>query len=65
MKNLIKKKKFRSDKHKGFAIEVEKIALSYNDDKCFIMNENIHTLTHRHCKIKELQNKISVLDNDS
>ena len=29
------------------------------------MNDNIHTLTHGHYKIKELQNKTSVSDNDS
>ena len=61
---LTKKQKiFRSDKHKVYTVEVEKIALSYNDDKCFIMNDNIHNLTHGHCKIKELQNNISVFNN--
>ena len=35
---LTKKQKiFRSDKHKVYTVEVEKIALSYNDDKCFII----------------------------
>ena len=56
---LTKKQKiFRSDEHKVYTLEVEKIALSYNDDKCFIMKDNIHTLTHGHYKIKELHSNI-------
>ena len=54
---LTKKQKiFRSDKHKVYTVEVEKIALSYNDDKCFIMDNNINTLTHGHYKIKSICN---------
>ena len=54
---LTKKQKiFRSDKHKVYTVEVEKIALSYNDDKCFIMDDNIDTLTHGHYKIKSICN---------
>ena len=60
-----KQKIFRSDKHKVYTIEVQKIAFSYNDDKCFIMNDNIHTLTHGHYRIKELQNNISINNNVS
>ena len=63
---LTKKQKiFRSDKHKVYTVEVQKIALSYNDDKCFILCDNIHILTHGHYKIKELQNNISINNNDS
>ena len=54
---LTKKQKiFRSDKHKVYTVEVEKIALSYNDDKCFIMDNNRDTLTHGHYKIKSICN---------
>ena len=53
---LTKKQKiFKSDKHKVYTIEVEKNSWSYNDDKCFIMDNNIDTLTHGHYTIKELQ----------
>ena len=45
-----------SDKHKVYTVEVEKIALSFNDDKCFIMNNNIDTLTQGHYKIKYICN---------
>ena len=63
---LTKKQKiFRCDKHKVYTIETTKIALSCNDDKCFIMNNNIDTLTHGHYRIKELQNNISINNNDS
>ena len=48
-----------------YTIETTKIALSCNDDKCFIMNDNIHTLTHGHYRIKELQNNISINNNVS
>ena len=53
-KQLTKNQKiFRSLKHKVYTVEVTKIALSYCDDKCFIMDNNIDTLTHGHYKIKE------------
>ena len=45
--------------------QTTKIALSCNDDKCFIMDNNIDTLTHGHYRIKELQNNISINNNDS
>ena len=40
--------------HKVYTVQVDKIALSYNDDKCFIMDDNISTLTHGHYKIKSM-----------
>ena len=39
-------------------VKVETIALSYNDDKCFIMDDNIDTLTQGHHKIKLRNYKI-------
>ena len=56
-KEIIRKsqKIFKSKLHKVYTVEVNKIALSFlNDDKCFIMNDNIHTLTHGHYKIKSM-----------
>ena len=42
---------FKSKLHKVYTVEFNKIALIFNDDKCFIMDDNIHTLTHGHYKI--------------
>ena len=58
-KKLVKAKKspkkiFKSKLHKVYTVEVNKIALSFNDDKCFIMDNNIDTLTHGHYKIKSM-----------
>ena len=55
---------FRFEKHKVYTIEINKIALSYNDNKCFIMKNNIDTFTHEHYKIIELQNNISINNNE-
>jgi len=50
---LTKKQKiFRSEKHKVYTIETTKIALSCTDDKCFLMDNNIDTLTHGHYKLR-------------
>ena len=43
---------FKSLKHQVYIVKVHKIALSYNDDKCFIMDNNIDTLTHGHYKLE-------------
>ena len=55
-KEIIRKsqKIFKSKLHKVYTVEVNKIALSFNDDKCFIMDNNIDTLTHGHYKIKSM-----------
>ena len=55
-KEIIRKsqKIFKSKLHKVYTVEVNKIALSFNDDKCFIMNNNTDTLTHGHYKIKSM-----------
>ena len=48
--------------HKVYTVQVDKTALSYNDDKCLIMYDNIHTLTHGHSKINLcLNSKIIIL----
>ena len=40
-----------------------KFALSYNDDKCFIMDNNTDTLTYDHYKIKN--NSLNIDNNES
>ena len=42
---------FRSLNFVTYSIEQSKIALSCNDDKRYILPDNIHTLAHGHCKI--------------
>ena len=52
--NKKKSKIFKSKLNKVYTVEVNKIALSFNDDKCFIMNNNTDTLTHGHYTIKSM-----------
>jgi len=49
----------RSYRHQLYTEKVDKIGLSFNDDKAFVMDNNIHTLTLGHRRIKEmLKNKM-------
>ena len=43
----------KSEKHEIFGVKVNKIALSANDDKRFILPDRIHTLAWGHYKIKQ------------
>jgi hypothetical protein len=44
---------FRSYKHQLYTESIQKTALSCNDDKSYIMDDNIHTLTLGHYKTKQ------------
>ena len=43
--------------HEIYTEEINKIALSSDDDKRVIMADGIHTLAHEHRKLKKLQLK--------
>ena len=45
---------FRSNKHKVYTVQVDKVASSFNDDNCFTLDNNIDTYTHGHHKIKSM-----------
>ena len=45
----------RSHEHELFTEEVNKIALSANDDKRVILEDGIHTLAHGHIKINDIK----------
>lgn len=49
----IKQNGFRSKKHEVFTETINKVALSGNDDKCYITNNNIMCFTHSHYRIKK------------
>jgi len=51
-KLTIKQNGFRSYKHQLYTENVSKIALSGNDDKSYILDNNIETLTLGHYLIK-------------
>ena len=41
---------FRSYKHQLYTEKITKNALSYNDDKCYILDDMVHTRTIGHYK---------------
>ena len=47
----VKQNGFRSYKHQIYTETVEKVALSCNDDKCYIRNNNVKCLTFGHYKM--------------
>ena len=49
-------KRIQSKKHKIGTYEIEKISLSYFDDKRFVLDDEIHTLTyfHKNCDNREI-----------
>ena len=51
---LRKQNILRSYNHEVYTEEVNKIALSAQDDKRYILNDGIHTLAWGHYKIKDL-----------
>ncbi len=44
----IKQNNIRTYGHELFTERIEKVALSYNDDKVFICDDNVHTFNHGH-----------------
>jgi len=54
---IIQQNVFRSYKHQLFTEKVSKVALSANDDKTFILDNNVETLTFGHYKIKQILTK--------
>ena len=49
----VKMNTFRSYNHKIYTEEITKTALSRNDDKCYILDDQIHTRTFGHYKNKK------------
>jgi len=49
---------FRSYKHQLFTEKVTKVALSANDDKTFILNNNVECLTFGHYKINQIKKHV-------
>jgi hypothetical protein len=49
----IKQMTFRSYKHKLYTEKITKTGLSAYDDKCYILDDNINTLTFNHYKINK------------
>jgi hypothetical protein len=49
----IEQNSFRSYHHQIYTESTRKTALSYNDDKCYIEDDNIHCVTFGHYKIRK------------
>ena len=49
----VKQNNIRSYKHVLFTEQINKIALSYNDDKSYVCNDNVNTYTFGHYKIRK------------
>ena len=52
-KQLRKMHVIRSQKHEIFTQEINKVALSANNDKRVIMDDGIHTLAHGHHSLSD------------
>ena len=65
-------KRIQAKKHKIGTYEIDKISLSYFDDKRFVLDGGVHTLAyfHKDCNKKCDKNKIKIItvmitDNDN
>ena len=48
-----KMRRIQAKKHKVGIYEIDKISLSCFDDKRFVLNDGVHTLTHFHNELKK------------
>ena len=55
---IVQQNVFRSYKHQLFTEKVTKVALSANDDKTFILNNNVECLTFGHYKINQIKKHV-------
>ena len=50
---MITMNSFRSEKHDIFTQKINKIALSADDDKRFVLEDGVHTLAWGHWRLRE------------